>query len=129
MDFCWVTINVRDMEKSLIFYRDELGLELRRHMKAGPGTEIAFLGSGPTQVELIRNDKNDDCAYGKDISIGFKVASLDNAVTALRSKGVALHSGPFSPNPTISFAYVLDPNGLKVQLVEDLSAPAEKPAR
>jgi len=124
MDFCWVTINVRDMEKSLAFYRDALGLELHRRMKPVPGTEIAFLGSGATEVELIRNEKNDDCAYGKDISLGFKVTSLEEAIALLASKGTPLHSGPFSPSPTIKFAYVLDPDGLKIQIVEDLPALA-----
>jgi len=30
MQFCWVTIHVHDMEKSLAFYRDIVGLALKR---------------------------------------------------------------------------------------------------
>lgn len=118
MEFCWVTINVRNMEQSLEFYQDFIGLKLNRRMNPMPETEIAFLGNGGTEVELIRNQKNDDCSYGKDISIGFTVASLETTIEELKKKGIAIHSGPFQPNPGIKFMYVLDPNGLKVQFVE-----------
>ncbi len=125
MDFCWVTINVKDMEKSLAFYRDVVGLPVHRTMKPMPGAEIAFLGkAGGTQVELIRNDKNANPSYGADISLGFVVESADAAMADLKAKGVAIHSGPFSPNPSIKFFYALDPNGLKIQFVEHAGTPA-----
>lgn len=31
-----------------------------------------------------------------------------------------VHSGPFQPNPSVSFFYILDPNGLKIQFVENI---------
>jgi lactoylglutathione lyase len=118
MEFCWVTINVKDMEQSLAFYRDVVGLRVDRKMKPMPGTEIAFLGNGGTEVELIRNEKNSDCQYGKDISLGFVVDSVERAMVEMKEKGVTIHSGPFQPNPQVKFFYVLDPNGLRVQFVE-----------
>jgi lactoylglutathione lyase len=39
----------------------------------------------------------------------------------LKQQGVPVHSGPFQPNPHVRFFYVLDPNGLKIQLAETLS--------
>ena len=30
MKFCWVTINVKDMEKSLHFYQEVIGLNINR---------------------------------------------------------------------------------------------------
>ena len=53
MKFCWTTINVTSMEESLAFYQEIVGLPLMRRFPAGPGMEIAFLGDGETQVELI----------------------------------------------------------------------------
>lgn len=48
------------MEESLEFYTEIVGLNLNKRFKAGPGTEIAFLGDGETKVELIcQQDKND----------------------------------------------------------------------
>lgn len=122
MKFCWVTINVKDMEKSLAFYQDVVGLKINRRMQTAPGHELAFLGSEgtSTEVELIRNEKNDNPQYGNDISIGFEVASLEQTIDMLKSKGVPVNAGPFSPNPRVKFLYVLDPNGVRVQFVENV---------
>ena len=90
-------------------------------MKPNPEMELAFLGSGDTQVELICNVQNQDINYGKDISMGFVVESTDLFTAFLNEKGIELHSGPFQPNPFIKFIYILDPDGLKIQLVENIT--------
>ena len=120
MNFCWVTINVKDMEQSLSFYQEIIGLDIDRRLNPMPGTEIVFLGSGETKVELIRNEKNNDPRYGTDISLGFTVDSIDTCMELLASKGVPIQSGPFQPNPMIRFVYVLDPDGVKIQFVENI---------
>ena len=121
MNFCWVTINVKDMDESLRFYQDVIGLKINRRMNPVPGTEIVFLKSNSnTELELIKNDKNMNPQYGNDISIGFEVETIEKAVENLKEKGVKIHSGPFQPSPIIKFLYVLDPNGLKVQLIENI---------
>ena len=53
MRFLWCTINVRDMEDSLEFYHEKLGLEIDRQFHKESGMEIVFLGNGETKVELI----------------------------------------------------------------------------
>ncbi|MBN2616983.1 MAG: VOC family protein [Spirochaetales bacterium] len=118
MNFLWVTINVKDMEESLNFYQEILGLKLNRKLNPLPGTEIAFLGNGGTEVELIRNVQNGKPQYGNDISMGFSVKSLDEEIKRLKKTGVKDIQGPFQPNPTIKFIYITDPNGVKIQLVE-----------
>ena len=120
MRFCWVTINVKDMETSVSFYRDVVGLPVTRKMKPMPGTEIVFLGSGDTEVELIKNDKNTNPQFGADISLGFEVDSVDKTIEFLKSKNVKIHSGPFQPSRIVKFFFVEDPNGLRVQFVENI---------
>jgi len=120
MKFCWVTINVKDMERSLSFYQDLLGLEIKRKMNPSPDMEIIFLGSGETQVELICNKKAGDIVAGQDISLGFEVESLDKFSEVLKARNIPIHSGPFQPNPHIKFLYILDPDGVKIQLVENI---------
>jgi lactoylglutathione lyase len=120
MDFCWVTINVKNMQESLRFYRDILGLRVNRTLHPNPETEINFLGDGDTQVELIYNAKNSDIGFGKDISLGFLVPSIEHITERLERGNIPIHSGPFQPNPSIKFIYVLEPNGLKVQFVENV---------
>ena len=118
MKFCWTTIAVKDMESSLCFYRDIVGLVPARRMKPSPEQEIAFLGTGGTQVELIWNGKKGPIQAGQDISMGFEAASLDTLMETFRKEGITLHSGPFQPNPGIKFLYILDPDGHKLQFVE-----------
>ncbi|HAP44265.1 MAG: glyoxalase [Spirochaetes bacterium GWD1_61_31] len=118
MKFCWVTLTVRDLAISAAFYRDLVGLKEARRMSVSPDLEIVFLGEGETQVELIWNRQAPAVAFGQNISLGFAVDSLERLLPLLAAKGIAVHSGPFQPNPGIRFLYVLDPDGLKVQFVE-----------
>jgi lactoylglutathione lyase len=120
MKFCWVTLNVKDMARSLKFYQEIAGLSIDRRMKPNPDMEIVFLGSGETKVELIWNAKAGDIAAGKDISLGFEAGSLDGIGQTLKKNGIPVHSGPFQPNPHIRFLYALDPDGNKVQFVENI---------
>lgn len=119
MKFCWCTINVKDLEESIKFYQEIVGLKVDRRLKAGPGTEIVFMGEGETKVELICNQANKDASYGKDISLGFEVESVDEKISFVKEKDIPV-SGPFQPSPIVKFFYVTDPNGLKIQFVENL---------
>jgi len=118
MKFCWTTIAVKDMDRSVRFYQDIVGLVPARRMKPSPEQEIAFLGIGETQVELIWNEKKGPIQAGQDISMGFEAASLDSLMELFKEKRIPLHAGPFQPNPGIKFLYILDPDGHKLQFVE-----------
>lgn len=39
----------------------------------------------------------------------------------VKEKGVEITSGPFQPNPSTKFFFITDPNGMKIQFVENLS--------
>ncbi len=121
MKFCWTTIGVTDMARSLAFYRDIVGLPVDRVMKPGPGLEIVFLGGGETKVELIQSSEAPNPGFGANVSLGFQVESLDRTLAFLAERGVAIHAGPFQLSPHIRFLYVLDPDGLRVQFVEHLA--------
>ena len=120
MKFCWTTVTVKNMEESVKFYTEVLGLKVDRRYKAGPDMELAFLGDGETKLELICNEKISEVTIGKDISVGFEVESANDMMDYLKEKGINIIAGPFQPNPHIKFFYILDPNGLKVQLVENI---------
>ena len=120
MKFCWVTINVKNMEESLRFYQEIVGLTIDRRFQGGPGVEITFLRNGATKVELICNKEIKEISIGQNISLGFEVDSVDEIMAFVEERGSAIHSGPFQPNPNVKFFYVLDPNGLKIQFVETI---------
>lgn len=119
MKFCWTTIMVNNLEESLKFYQEIVGLAVDRRFKGGP-SEIAFLGDGETKVELVYNEGAGKVNIGQDISLGFEVKSVDEMLAYVREKGIAVQGGPFQPNPHVKFFYVLDPNGVKIQFVENM---------
>lgn len=118
MKFAHVTIMVKDLEESLMFYQEIVNLPLVNRFPAGPGVEIVFLGEGETLVELIYNENNKDVSFTQDISLGFSVESIEDMMSYVQEKGLTIHSGPFQPNPNTKFFYVLDPNGVKIQFIQ-----------
>ena len=120
MGFCWTTLNVKNMDESLDFYENIVGLKLERRVSMGPDKELAFLGEDETKVELIYDKTNNSLNIGNDISLGFTTPSIENKLTFLKEKGINIHSGPFQPAPHIKFFFILDPNGLRIQFVEKI---------
>lgn len=120
MRFCWTTLTVNDMEASLKFYQEIVGLPLNRRFIGGPGVELAFLGEGETEIELICDSNQLAPREFKGISLGFVVKSVEEMMTFVESKNIMIESGPFQPNPHIKFFYVKDPDGLRIQFVENM---------
>lgn len=120
MKFCWCTIAVNNMEDSLKFYQEIVGLSISRRFKAGPGIEISFLRDGETEVELICDPKHKAPGNVEGISLGFVVDSVDDMIKSIEEKGLQVDSGPYQPNPHVKFFFVKDPNGVSVQFVENM---------
>jgi lactoylglutathione lyase len=119
MRFAHATIMVKNMEESIKFYQEIVGLPIVKRMPTGPEMELVFLGKeGNTLVELVHNKKNENVSFTQDISLGFEVESMEKMMKFVEDKGIAIHSGPFQPNPNTKFFYILDPNGLKIQFIE-----------
>lgn len=118
MRYCWTTILVKDLERSVAFYRDIIGLPIVRRLSGSHGS-IVFLGESDTNIELVEHP-HADVVTGNRISLGFAVDSLDAMLKFVASKGIAVESGPFQPNEHIKFFYVLDPDGVRVQFSESM---------
>ncbi|HOO22649.1 MAG TPA: VOC family protein [Clostridia bacterium] len=119
MKFCHSTLNVKNLEESIGFYEEIVGLGVVRRFSAGNGMEIAFLGEGETKVELIYDKNHTEIDAGKDISWGFETDSIEETMKIVREKGMEI-IGPFSPAPAVKFFFVKDPNGLKIQFIEHI---------
>lgn len=120
MKYCWSTILVRDMEASVTFYRDVIGLKVAARLSPMPGLEIAFLGTGDTQIELVANAESANAVTGDAVSFGFEVESMDDALKMVRERNIPIHSGPFI-HPNVKYFFIQDPNGLKIQLKESIN--------
>ena len=90
-------------------------------MKPNPDMELAFLGSGDAQIELIAGRQHSASTCGDSLSIGFVVpGTLEDLMPVLKSRGVSRRGEPVQPNPHIRFMYVSDPDGFAVQLIQRL---------
>ena len=115
--FKWVTYYVKDLDKSIKFYEKILGLEVDRKIKPSEEMKIAFLGKGETKVELIESSEVKTPDLGESISLGFEVDSIEKFID---KNNINDFEGPIKPNPHLKFIYIKDPNGLKVQIIENL---------
>lgn len=119
MSFCWVTLKVSSLENSLKFYHELLGLPVNsRH--GGNGIELAMLGEeGQPKIELLANVNAGNINAGTSISVGILVDSLEETIEFLSSNQIEVIRGPITINPHTQFAFVHDPDGYEVQLVEN----------
>lgn len=120
MKFLWTTLYVKNMEESIAFYSELLGLQVTRRFPAGPGMEITFLGygtQGETLVELITDTHKGPVTFSEFISIGFAVDSVEGMLERVKGKNIAPLSGVVE-TPTSRFFTIQDPNGLTVQLFQ-----------
>lgn len=117
MKYCWTTIYVENMEKSLHFYHEILGLEIQHQFKPSQGMEIAMLGEADgAKIELIHHPEMSHSSKG--ISIGFEVPSIEEAMEQIKEAGLVIKRGPVSPVAGTTFFFIDDPNGLEVQIVQ-----------
>ena len=115
MEFRWVSLHVGNLERSLGFYHEVLGLPIGRRIEGDH--RIIFLGrEGGPMVELIEEGAVVPGA-GKGISFGFGVPDLEGFMAAIRERTDAPVTGPISPNPQTTFYFVTDPDGYQVQLL------------
>jgi lactoylglutathione lyase len=110
---------VNDIEECIKFYSEIIGLPLCRRTQPTPGVEIAFMGDdGNMQLELIHNEVLKEINIGQDLSLAFEVESVNEKMEEFQKMGIPIYGGPYRPSPYVKFFYILDPNGLKVQLVQ-----------
>jgi len=118
MKYLWTTLHVTDLERSLKFYQEVVGLPFQTRFSP-PGSEIVFLGDGETKIELIRDIKIPVVDLGAHGSLGFAVANLEEALAHVKAHGVAVTAGPIQAGPRTRFFFVKDPDGMTIQFVEE----------
>ncbi|MFN2381907.1 MAG: lactoylglutathione lyase [Guyparkeria sp.] len=117
-------LRVSDLEKSLAFYTDVLGMKLLRHQDYPAGEfTLAFVGYGDESetavLELTYNwgDHQYDLGDGYG-HIAIEVDDVYAAAEKIREKGgdILREPGPMNAGSTI-IAFVADPDGYAIELI------------
>jgi len=120
MNFCHIILTVKNLDVSIKFYRDIVGLPLKIRQPAGPNAELAFLGNGDTLLELLcakPSFYDEDKEAGNGVALGFVVESLENKLNLLREGGYETDGVITSPAPNMQFLFAKDPDGYNIQFV------------
>ncbi|HKV89760.1 MAG TPA: VOC family protein [Thermoplasmata archaeon] len=123
MRFSHTSITVRDMDATIAFYTEVLGLEFDRRRRIEENhAEIAFLRDPESgaRVELTHWDGKTTFEAGEQLDhLAFEVPDVRAAVEAARTKGVRIAKEPYSlSGGTSKIAFLLDPNDVWIELVE-----------
>lgn len=120
MKFNFATIHVADLEASIRFYEEVIGLKVARRFPAGPNMEIAFMAEagGAAEIELICDKGAEPPIYGEWPSLGLAVSDLDQAMEQVKKQGVEIVAGPIQPNPGTRFFFIHDPDGVNLEIIE-----------
>jgi lactoylglutathione lyase len=118
-------IRVGDLDRSIDFYTNVLGMQLLRRKDYPNGKfTLAFVGYGDeadhTVIELTHNW--DTGSYDLGNGFGHIALAVDDAAAAcdlIRERGgnVVREAGPMKHGTTV-IAFVEDPDGYKIELIE-----------
>ena len=117
-------LRVTDLEKSIKFYTEILGMKLLRHKDYPEGKfTLAFLGYGDessnTAIELTHNWETDSYDLGNGFGhIAIEVEDVYKACDKIKAQGgkVVREAGPMKHGSSI-LAFVDDPDGYKIELL------------
>jgi lactoylglutathione lyase len=112
---------VNDLERTVKFYREILGLqEVRRH-KSPRGSELVFLKAPKSdeEIEICHFPGSSSVSVQPDLThLAFEVDSLDEFARHLAQHGLKYSDGPTTSSSGSTFAFVDAPEGYEIELIQ-----------
>ncbi len=123
MKLLHTSITVKDMDETINFYTNNLGLKLvKRKEIPENNAEIAFLEEENTdyKIELTYWKEKKGYSEGDQLDhLAFEVEDMKNTINELKQKGVKIVKEPYSlSNSTKIIAFILDPNDIWIELIQ-----------
>jgi lactoylglutathione lyase len=115
--FAHNNINVLDLDKSLKFYEEALGLkETKRHAPASGDFIIAFLGDGVTghllELTWLRDWERPYNLGDNEFHLAFVVDDYDAAYQKHKEMGCICYE-----NPSMGIYFISDPDGYWLEII------------
>ena len=112
---------VNDLEKTVNFYKDVLGLkEIRRH-KSPRGSELVFLETPGSEelIEICSYPASGPVVVGPDLThLAFEVEDLEQFAKDAAANGYPLSDGPTTSSTGTIFAFIDAPEGYEIELIQ-----------
>jgi lactoylglutathione lyase len=112
---------VNDIERTVKFYRDVLGLiEVRRH-KSPRGAELVFLKAPDSaeEIEICSLPGSLKVEVQPDLThLAFEVESLEGFAKHLEKLGLKFSDGPSTTSSGNLIAFVDAPEGYEIELIQ-----------
>ncbi len=126
MAFIHISIRSSDMDLSLAFYRDILGMVLDRRRRIEKNrAEIAFLKDegGEFALELTHYDDQKEFEQADYMKrtfdhLAFSVKDLRGLVEKVKENGYTVTDEPFELSPGHWLAFIEDPDGTLIELIQ-----------
>lgn len=112
---------VNDLEATLRFYRDILGLQVTGRHKSPRGSELVFLKApgSEEEIELCSYPASGPVRVPPDLThLCFEVDDLEAFAKELARHGVNLSDGPTRSSSGSLFAFIDAPEGYEIELMQ-----------
>ena len=114
-------MRVSDMDQTIAFYRDVLGLEVLERHTSPRGSHLAFLAVPNSEelIELCSFPPSGPVKVPEDlVHLAFEVEDLDDTIAQLAAKGVKITDGPTRSSSGSRFLFIDAPDGYEIELIE-----------
>jgi lactoylglutathione lyase len=112
---------VADLEKTVAFYRDVLGLKETRRHTSGRGSHLVFFKAPESEeeIEICKFDESGPIVVGPDLThLAFEVDNIDDFARESAAKGYPLSDGPHRSSGGGAIAFIDAPEGYEIELIE-----------
>lgn len=112
---------VSDLDKTVAFYRDVLGLQETRRSKSGRGSELVFFQApgSEQEIEICKYDGSGPVVVGPDLThLAFECDDIEAFAKHAAALGYPLSDGPTKTSKGTTIAFIDAPEGYEIELIQ-----------
>lgn len=114
-------MRVNDIERTIKFYQDALGLTVVRRSVSPRGAQIVFLATpnSEEEIEICWLPNSPSVQVQPDLMhLAFEVADLAAFTAEIEKKGFKLSDGPTKTDSGAILAFIDAPEGYEIELIQ-----------
>jgi lactoylglutathione lyase len=114
-------MRVNDLERTVKFYEDALGLKVSRRHTSPRGAQLAFLQTpnSEEEIELCQLANSPSVQVQPDLMhLAFQVEDLTAFAAQIEKKGYKLSDGPTKTGTGGIIAFIDAPEGYEIELIQ-----------